>query len=152
MAAAEEADYLAPFEREDMTSWLASQKAAAEAYKQAGISPGDVDIAELHDAFTSVELISYEDLGFCKKGEGKNLIRNGITSLNGKLPVNTSGGLKAKGHPISATGISQIYELVKQMRKQAGERQVDNIKYALAQNIGGAGSTVTVHILKKVSK
>ena len=117
-------------------------------FRQAGITPSDIDIAELHDAFTSVELISYEDLGFCGKGEGKDLIRKGVTSINGKLPVNTSGGLKAKGHPISATGISQIYELTKQMRKQAGDRQIDNVKYGLAQNIGGAGSTVTVHILK----
>jgi acetyl-CoA C-acetyltransferase len=144
-------DRIASFEREDMTSWDASVKAAEEAYKQAGISPNDIDIAELHDAFTSVELISYEDLGFCSKGDGKELIRKGITNLNGKLPVNTSGGLKAKGHPISATGISQVYELVKQMRKQANERQVDNVEYALAQNIGGAGSTVTVHVLRKVA-
>jgi acetyl-CoA C-acetyltransferase len=99
---------------------------------------------------TSVELISYEDLGFCRKGEGKELIRKGITNLDGKLPVNTSGGLKAKGHPISATGISQVYELVKQMRGECGDRQVNDVKYALAQNIGGAGSTVTVHILRKV--
>src|SRR3989344_6593516 len=137
--AAQESDYLAPFERDDLTSWDASRKAAEEAFAQAGISPSQVDIAELHDAFTSVELISYEDLGFCKKGEGKDLIRKGYTNLNGKLPVNTSGGLKAKGHPISATGISQIYELVKQMRNQAGERQVSNVNYALAQNIGGGG-------------
>ena len=151
VGAADEADYLAPFEREDMASWEASRKAAEEAYKQAGITPQDIDVAELHDAFTSVELISYEDLGFCKKGEGKELIRKEITNLDGKLPVNTSGGLKAKGHPISATGISQVYELVNQMRGKCGERQVDNVKYALAQNIGGAGSTVTVHILRKVS-
>ena len=150
VGAAEETDYLAPFEREDMASWEASVKAAEEAYSQAGIAPNDIDIAEIHDAFTSVELISYEDLGFCKKGEGKELIRKGVTNMNGKLPVNTSGGLKAKGHPISATGISQIYELVKQMRKQADKRQIDNVEYALAQNIGGAGSTVAVHILKKV--
>jgi len=141
-------DRLPAFESADMTSWDATKLAAAEAYKQAGISPDDIDVAELHDAFTSVELISYEDLGFCKKGEGKKLIREGVTKLNGKLPVNTSGGLKAKGHPISATGVSQVYELVKQMRKDAGERQVDNVKCALAQNIGGAGSTVTVHVLK----
>jgi acetyl-CoA C-acetyltransferase len=144
-------DRLPSFESKDMTSWEASVKAAEEAYSQAGITPNDIDIAELHDAFTSVELISYEDLGFCKKGEGKELIRKGITNLNGKLPVNTSGGLKAKGHPISATGISQVYELVKQMRKQADKRQVDNVEYALAQNIGGAGSTVAVHILRKVA-
>ena len=151
VGSAEGADYLAPFEREDMTSWLATKKSAELAFKQAGITPNDISIAEIHDAFTSVELISYEDLGFCKRGEGKNMIRNGTTKINGKLPVNTSGGLKAKGHPISATGVSQIYEIVKQMRKQAGDRQVDNVRYGLAQNIGGAGSTVTVHILKKVS-
>src|SRR3989338_5042869 len=144
-------DRLSAFESQDMTSWEATKLAAAEAYKQAGIAPEDVDIAEVHDAFTSVELISYEDLGFCRKGDAKELIRKGTTSLNGKLPVNTSGGLKAKGHPISATGISQVYEVVKQMRKQADKRQVDNVEYGLAQNIGGAGSTVTVHILRKVS-
>ena len=115
-------------------------------------SPNDIDIAELHDAFTPVEVISYEDVGFCKKGEAKHLIRKGKVNINGELPVNTSGGLKAKGHPISATGISQVYELAKQMRRQAGERQVGkNIEYALAQNIGGVGSTVTVHILRKVN-
>jgi len=144
-------DRLSTFESEDMTSWQATTLAANEAYNQAGITPNDVDVVEIHDAFTSVELISYEDLGFCKKGEGKELIRKGITNLDGKLPVNTSGGLKAKGHPISATGISQIYELVKQIRGESGERQVSNIKYALAQNIGGAGSSVSVHILKRVS-
>jgi len=150
VGSAEESDYLAPFERDEMTSWEATVKSAQEAFSQAGISPSEINIAEVHDAFTSVELISYEDLGFCGKGEAKNLIRKGITNIDGKLPVNTSGGLKAKGHPISATGVSQIYELVKQMRNEAGERQVSGVKYALAQNIGGAGSTVTVHILKKV--
>jgi len=142
---------LASFEREDMTSWNSTVTAAKIAYKEAGIKPKDIDIAEVHDAFTPVELISYEDLGFAKKGEGKELIRKGITKINGALPVNTSGGLKAKGHPISATGVSQIYEIVKQMRNECGERQVSDVKYALAQNIGGAGSTVTVHVLRKVS-
>ncbi|MBI2541939.1 thiolase family protein [Candidatus Woesearchaeota archaeon] len=144
-------DRLPAFESQDMTSWDATKLAAEEAYNQAGISPADIDIAELHDAFTSVELISYEDLGFCKKGEGKEMIRKGVTNIDGKLPVNTSGGLKAKGHPISATGVSQVYEIVKQMRNEAGDRQVNNVRYGLAQNIGGAGSTVTVNILKKVS-
>ena len=143
-------DRLSAFESEDMTSWEATKLAAEEVYKQAGITPADIDIAELHDAFTPIELISYEDLGFCKKGQGKEMIRKGVTNIDGKLPVNTSGGLKAKGHPISATGISQIYEIVKQMRNEAGERQVSNIEHALAQNIGGAGSTVAIHILKKV--
>ena len=144
-------DRLSTFESEDMTSWEATRLAANDAYIQAGIVPSDIDIVEIHDAFTPVEVISYEDLGFCKKGEGKNMIRKGVTSYDGKLPVNVSGGLKAKGHPISATGIAQIYELVKQMRGQAEGRQIDSIKYALAQNIGGAGSNVAVHILKKVS-
>jgi len=152
VGSAEESDYLAPFERDDMTSWDATKLAAEEAYKQTGISPSDIDIAEMHDAFTSVELISYEDLGFCKKGDGKEMIRKGITNIDGKMPVNTSGGLKAKGHPISATGVSQIYEIVKQMRNECGERQVSDVKYALAQNIGGAGSTVTVHVLRKVKR
>ncbi len=144
-------DRLSTFESEDMTSWEATRLAANDAYKQAGIGPSDIDIVEIHDAFTSVEVISYEDLGFCKKGDGKNMIRKGITNYDGDLPVNVSGGLKAKGHPISATGIAQVYELVNQMRGQAEGRQIDDVKYALAQNIGGAGSTVSVHILKKVS-
>ena len=141
-------DRLVAFESEDMTTWQATKTAAKEAYKQADIEPSEIDFAEIHDAFTPVELISYEDLYFCKKGEGKKLIRDGTTKLDGKLPVNPCGGLKAKGHPISATGIAQIYEIVKQMRHEASNRQLSRTKTALAQNIGGAGSTVTVHILK----
>ena len=144
------ADRLPAFEAKDMTSWQGSVLAARDAYAQAGISPKDIDFAELHDAFTSVELMAYEDLGFAEKGEGKNLIRKGKTCINGELPVNASGGLKAKGHPISATGISQIYEITKQMRKQCEKRQLDKTKIALAHNVGGVGSTVTVHILKHV--
>ena len=144
-------DRLSTFESEDMTSWEATRLAANDAYRQADICPSDIDIVEIHDAFTPVEVISYEDLGFCKKGEGKNMIRKGITYYDGRLPVNVSGGLKAKGHPISATGIAQIYELARQMRDHAEGRQIDDVKYALAQNIGGTGSTVSVHILKKVS-
>jgi|TARA_Y100000310_G_scaffold208219_1_gene208774 acetyl-CoA C-acetyltransferase len=140
---------LTSFERQDMTSWDSTINSAKDAYSQSGITAKDIDIVEIHDAFTPVELISYEDLGFCKKGDGANLIREGITKINGTLPVNTSGGLKAKGHPISATGISQIYELVLQLRGQAEKRQVDNIKYGLAHNIGGAGSITSAHILKK---
>lgn len=140
---------LSSFEREDMTSWDSTKKAAREAYSQAGITANDLDMVEIHDAFTPVELISYEDLGLAGLGKGMELIRNHETTLSGRLPVNTSGGLKAKGHPISATGVSQIYELVLQLRGQAGKRQVDNPKVALAHNIGGAGSTTTVHVLRK---
>ena len=145
------ADRLPAFEAEDMTTWDATVLAAKEAYNQSGLSTKDIDFVEIHDAFTSVELMSYEDLGFCKKGEGARLIRDGTTKINGKLPVNTSGGLKAKGHPISATGVSQIYEIVKQMRKQAGKRQIDKVRYGLAQNIGGVGTMAAVHILKNLN-
>ena len=106
-------------------------------------------MAELHDAFTPVELMSYEDLGLCGKGEAKKLIRKGRTKLDGDIPVNSSGGLKAKGHPVSATGVSQIYEMTKQLRGQAEKRQVDGARIGIAHNVGGAGSTATVHVLRK---
>lgn len=144
-------DYLAPFEREDSTTWKGTVIAGKEAFTQAGVEPADINVAELHDAFTIVELIAYEDLGFCKKGEGKNLIRNGYVNLNGKMPVNPSGGLKAKGHPISPTGIAQIVEIAGQLRQKCGERQVNNPKYGLTHNVGGAGGTTTVHIFKRAS-
>ncbi len=143
-------DYLPTFEREDNTSWDASTMTAKNAYAQSGLAPEDIDIAELHDAFTSVELIAYEDMGFARPGTAYKKIEDGHFSMDGKLPVNTSGGLKAKGHPVSATGLSQIYELVKQLRDQADDRQIQNPKKALAHNIGGAGGTVAVHILRKI--
>ena len=141
-------DRLPAFESKDMTTWDGTKLAVKSAYDQAKISQNDVDFVELHDAFTPLELMAYEDLGFAKKGEGKKLIKKGITKINGSLPVNTSGGLKAKGHPVSATGVSQIYEIVKQMRGQAEKRQLERTKIGLAHNVGGVGSTVTVHILK----
>jgi len=143
-------DRLPVFESSDLTSWSSAKKAAEQAFREAKITPADIDIAEVHDAFTPAEIIAYEDIGFAKKGEGYKLIRDKSTFLDGKIPVNTSGGLKAKGHPISATGLSQIYELTKQLRNEAGERQVSNPKYALSHNIGGAGSSSVVHILRKV--
>ena len=143
-------DYLATFEREDMTTWRATLEAARQAYQQAGVTPKDVDVAEVHDAFTIVELIAYEDLGFCKKGEGGKFIESGKPLLDGELPVNTSGGIKAKGHPISPTGMAQIVEVVEQLRGKSGDRQVKDAKIGLTQNIGGAGGSITVNILKKV--
>jgi acetyl-CoA C-acetyltransferase len=134
-----------------MTVWNATVVSGKEAFSQAGIAPGDVNVAELHDAFSIVELIAYEDLGFCKKGEGKELIRSGYTNLDGKMPVNTSGGLKARGHPISPTGVAQIVEIVDQLRGRCGERQAKNVKYGLAHNIGGAGGTTSVHIFNKIA-
>ena len=144
-------DYLAPFEREDMTVWNATVEAGKEAFKQASIDQKDVNVAEIHDAFSIVELIAYEDLGFCKKGDGKKLVREGYTRLDGKMPVNTSGGLKARGHPISPTGVAQVVEIVDQLRERCEERQVHNAKIGLTHNIGGAGGTGIVNIFRKIA-
>ena len=143
-------DYILTFEREDITHFKATRLAAAMAYTQAGITSKDINVAEVHDAFTSVELISYEDLGFAGEGKGGELIRSGKINLKGEMPINTSGGLKAKGHPISATGLAQVFEIVNQLRGKCGERQVSNPKIGLTHNIGGAGGSVTVHIFKKI--
>jgi len=143
-------DYLLTFGREIITHFKATRLAAKQAFREAEIEPQDIDVAEVHDAFTSVELFSYEDLGFAPIGKGADLIRKGKVNLDGELPVNTSGGLKAKGHPISATGLAQIYEIINQLRGRCGERQVKNPRIGLCHNIGGAGGSVTVHILKKV--
>lgn len=144
-------DYLLTFGREIVTHFKATRLAAKKAFKEAKIKPWDVQVAEVHDAFTSVELLSYEDLGFAEIGKGAELIRNGTVNLDGKLPVNTSGGLKAKGHPISVTGLAQVYEIVNQLRGKCLERQIKPIpKIGLCHNIGGTGGSVTVHILKKV--
>ena len=143
-------DYLPTFEREENKSWDASTITAKNAYKDANLTPSDIDMAELHDAFSIVELVAYEDMGFAKPGEAYKLIEDGHFNMDGKLPVNTCGGLKAKGHPVSATGLAQINEIVNQIRNKAGDRQVSNVKNALAQNIGGAGGTITCNILKKV--
>jgi acetyl-CoA C-acetyltransferase len=143
-------DYILTFERKDMTHFAATQIAAKKAFAMADLSPDDIDVAEIHDAFTSVELLSYEDLGFAAPGKGGELIRSGKINLDGKMPINPSGGLKAKGHPISATGLAQIYEVANQLRGNCGERQVKKADIGLTHNIGGAGGSVTVHIFKKL--
>jgi len=143
-------DYLLTFGREEPWHFKASQIAAKKAYEEAGVGPQQIQVAEVHDAFTSVELFSYEDLGFAEIGKGAELIRKGIVNLDGKLPVNPSGGLKAKGHPISVTGLAQVYEIVNQLRGRCGERQVKNAEIGLCHNIGGTGGSVTVHILRKI--
>lgn len=142
-------DYILTFEREDKTHFKATQLAAQAAFAQAKLAPQDIQVAEIHDAFTSVELISYEDLGFAKPGKGGELIKSGRINMGGEMPVNPSGGLKAKGHPISATGLAQIYEVANQLRGKCGERQVKDAKIGLTHNIGGAGGSVTVHIFRK---
>lgn len=142
-------DYILTFERPDVAHFVATRLAAKKAFEQAGLKQEDIQVAEIHDAFTSVELISYEDLGFAQPGKGGELVRSGKINLDGEMPINPSGGLKAKGHPISATGLAQIYEVVNQLRGNCGERQIKDAKIGLTHNIGGAGGSVTVHIFKK---
>lgn len=121
----------------DMTTPEITVRGAEQAYEEAGIGPGDVDIAEVHDAFTIAELLYYEALGFCDKGDAAKLLEDGETSLGGSIPVNPSGGLLSKGHPIGATGTAQIVEVVRQLRGEAGDRQVDGAKVGLTHCTGG---------------
>ncbi len=121
----------------DMTRSEIASRAAREAYAQAGIGPGDVDVAEVHDAFTIGEIVACEALGFCEPGQGGKLAESGETTLGGRLPVNPSGGLLSKGHPVGATGVAQIAELTWQLRGEAGQRQVPNARISLAHTLGG---------------
>ena len=135
-------------ERESLTTVKAAKTAAQEAYKMADVKPKDIDVAEVHDCFTIAEIIAYEDLGFCRPGQGGKFVESGTPSLGGSLPVNTSGGLKSKGHPVGATGAAQIAELYLQLTGQADRRQVEGAEIGLAHNLGGSGATAIVHILK----
>jgi len=138
--------------RENFVGLKAAVVASERAFKQAGVGPDDVEVATVHDCFTIAEIMAYEDIGFCKKGEGAKLIREGQTEIGGKIPVNVDGGLKAKGHPIGATGCSMIYELTKQLREEAQskQRQAPLKKYvALAHNVGGTGHYCYVTILQR---
>jgi len=133
--------------RESLTGFSCAQEAAQEAFQMAGITPQDVDVAEVHDCFTIAELIAYEDLGFAEPGEGRNLIHGKETYTDGKIPVNVDGGLLSKGHPIGATGGSQIRTIVLQLRGEAGEMQVKSPEIGLIHNIGGIGVYGNVTIL-----
>lgn len=144
-------DSLALHQREDITTLKAVKISAERAYKMAGITPSDVDFAEVHDCFTIAEICILEELGFVEKGKGGLFTEEGHTSLKGKIPVNTSGGLKSKGHPVGATGIAQVFEVVEQLRNNAGKRQIKNAKIGLAQNMGGSGASSVTHILKKLN-
>jgi len=132
--------------RKSLTSLESATVAAEQAYKMAGITPRDVDVAVVHDCFTIAELIAYEDLGFCRRGEAPMLLRDKETYLGGRIPVNVDGGLKAKGHPIGATGVAMTGEIVKQLRGQCGERQVQGAKIGLSHNVGGSGQFAAVHV------
>lgn len=141
-------DTLTLYSKKCITSFDVTLAAAHEAYERAGMKPEDIDLAEVHDCFTITQIIDIEDLGFFEKGKGADAVAEGRIAIDGKLPVNTSGGLKAKGHAIGATGVSQIYELVTQMRGDAGARQVKKADVGLSHNLGGAAGTCVVHILK----
>jgi len=149
LAAAQASDTLALHDRREITTLDASVHAARKAFSQAGLEPGDVDLAEVHDAFTIGEIVAIEDLGFAEKGEGGKAAEEGLTAIGGKIPINTSGGLKACGHPVGATGIKQAYELVLQLRGEAGKRQVEGAEIGLAHNVGGCGGTALVHIMSR---
>ena len=136
-------------ERPSLTSLTGVKRAAEAAFKMAGIKPTDVDVAEVHDCFTIAEIMAYEDLGFCKPGEGGKLIEEKQTYIGGKIPVNVDGGLKSKGHPIGATGVSMCVELTKQLRQECGKRQVDGAEIGLSHNVGQTGQFANVIIYSR---
>jgi len=142
-------DTIGLYERDDMTFMQVARSAAKQAYEMSDKTPRGIDVAEVHDCFTIAEIVAYEDLGFCAPGEGGKLVEEGETRLGGRIPVNTSGGLKAKGHPVGATGIAQASEIYLQLTGQAGARQVKNASTGLTHNIGGSGATGVVHIYRR---
>ncbi|MFC5973338.1 thiolase domain-containing protein [Halomarina salina] len=143
------ADSVGLFQRDTYTAVPASQQAAETAYAEAGMGPDDIDFAEVHDCFAIAELMAYEDLGFCEPGEAGPYAASGATKLDGELPVNPSGGLKSKGHPIGATGAGQLSEAFAQLSGNAGERQVEGARVGLTHNVGGSGGAAVVHILER---
>jgi len=135
--------------RPDLVGLPSAQEAAGRAYEMAGVGPGDVKVAEVHDCFTVAEIMAYEDLGFCAKGEGGPFIAERRSYIGGDVAVNVDGGLKAKGHPIGATGVSMAYEIVRQLRGECGERQVPDADVGLTHNVGGIGQYTFVHVFKR---
>jgi acetyl-CoA C-acetyltransferase len=136
----------------DFLGFESTRNAAREAYRQAGIRDPfkEIDVAEVHDCFTITEIINYEDLGFCEKGKGTHLLHKGITALGGSLPVNTSGGLQACGHPIGASGVRMVVDVAEQLLGRCGSRQVPNARIGLTHTLGGPGSVSGVSILERV--
>lgn len=142
-------DSIALSSRKDITWLEATYQAAKQAYAMAGKKPHDIDIIEVHDCFTIAEICVLEALGIVEKGKGGMAAEEGLTSLEGKIPVNTSGGLKAKGHPVGATGVAQVVEIVKQLRGEAGDRQIKEARTGMTQNMGGSGGSTVVHIFER---
>ncbi len=141
-------DSLAVHDRHDPLWLSAAEKSAKKAYDQAGIGPEEIDFFEVHDAFTIMSSLSLEACGFAERGQGPRLALDGEITPEGKIPITTMGGLKARGHPVGATGMYQIVESVIQLRGEAGPAQIDGVKVGMAQNIGGSGATIITHILK----
>lgn len=137
------------FQRPTITGIPATEQAVEQAYEEAGVGPDDIDFAEVHDCFSIAELMAYEDLGFCEKGDAGDYIESGATLPDGERPVNLSGGLKSKGHPIGATGAGQAVEVFKQLRGEAGDRQVDGLSRGLTHNVGGSGGAVVVNVFEE---
>ena len=135
--------------RPNLVGLPSAEEAASIAYKMAGVGPEDIKVADVHDCFTVAEILAYEDLGFCKKGEGGHFIEDRQSYIGGKVAVNVDGGLKAKGHPIGATGVSMTTEIVKQLRGDAGERQVPDADVGLTHNVGGIGQYCFVQIMRR---
>jgi acetyl-CoA C-acetyltransferase len=144
---AQTSDCLALDQKEDITTFAAVRRAAEKAYRMAGLGPRDIEFAEIHDCFTIAEIIALEDLGLVKKGDGGPYGASGATARGGERPVNASGGLKSKGHPVGATGVAQICDVVQQIRGDSGERQLRRHSVGLAQNLGGSGASAVVTIL-----
>ena len=144
---AQASDYVALDQKPDITTFPAVRRAGEKAYQMAGVGPQDIEFAELHDCFTIAEIIATEDLGFVSRGCGGPYAMEGHTALKGERPINASGGLKSKGHPVGATGVGQICDLVQQIRCEAGPRQVARHSLGLAENLGGSGATCVVSIL-----
>jgi acetyl-CoA C-acetyltransferase len=139
-------DTMALHDREDLTTIRATRLAARQAYEMAGLGPEDIDVADVHDCFTIAEVVATEDLGFFPKGEGGKAAEEGRTSLRGDKPINPDGGLKAKGHPVGATGVAMAYEMFKQLRGEADRRQVRDAEIGLIHNVGASGATVAIQI------
>jgi acetyl-CoA C-acetyltransferase len=142
-------DTIGLYERDEFTTLKAGKLAAKEAYRMASVTPGDIDVAEVHDCFTIAEIVAYEDLGFCKRGEGGRFIEDGQSHIGGSVAVCTSGGLKSKGHPVGATGAAQAYEIYLQLTEQAEKRQVKGAEIGLTHNVGGLGATGVVNIYRR---
>lgn len=148
-ASAQASGTIALHDRKDITTIDSTKIAARKAYDMAGVTSKDIDATEVHDCFSINGILAIEDLGFAKKGEGGKAVEEGQTEKDGDFPINPSGGLKARGHPLGATGIAQVAEIVWQLRGEAGKRQIDNAEIGMTQNIGGTGGTAAVHIFGK---